>query len=86
MNLSTLLALFARCEPTPHHAATEVALIVNKENVNDVMLSLPPLLRDALREFAVEYQPGRMLSTYGDSYIPSPDSIDCIKDWLIRND
>jgi len=46
------------------------------------MLSLPPLLRDALREFSNDYLPGRMLSNYGDSHIPSPESIDCVKKWF----
>jgi hypothetical protein len=86
MNLRTLLDLFTRCELTPHHAATELALIVTKGNVNEVMPALPPLLRGALREFVADYQPGRMLSNYGQSYIPSPESIDLINQWFAENE
>lgn len=86
MNLPTLLALYNRCELTPHHAATEAARLINSSNVNEVMSSLPPLLRDALKKFVSDYQPGRMLSNYGESHIPSPESIEYVKTWLIENE
>jgi hypothetical protein len=86
MNLDTLLRLFARCELTPHHAATEVALFVTKDNVDEIMRSLPQLLRDALQDFVADYRPGRMLSNYGEAHIPSPESVDCIKEWFADNE
>jgi hypothetical protein len=48
MKLQTIFGLFDRGELTPHRAAIEIAMIVNRENVREVMESLPPLLSGAL--------------------------------------
>ncbi len=50
------------------------------------MSSMPLLVLNAIREFVESYQPGRMLSNFGDSHIPSPESVDSIKKWLIQNE
>jgi hypothetical protein len=82
MKLSTLLDLIARHQLTPHHAAVEAALLVTDSNVDEVLSVLPPNVRAALEDFAETYEPGRMLSNYGD--IPSPASVESINNWFMQ--
>jgi hypothetical protein len=67
---------------TDQHLFAELLLAVDPAHPDQVLTALPVELRQRFARFVDDYQPGAMLTTYGN--LPTADQIEAASRWLAR--
>jgi hypothetical protein len=78
--IASLVSMYEKGAITADHLAVQCIHMIDPEDPGLVLGDLPDSLLDRVLTYAREYQPGRMLSTYGP--LPTTDQVEAARAWI----